>query len=129
MKTFYSIEEISEPFNKAVVTIGNFDGVHLGHQALFHEVIEKAEAIGGTSIAMTFEPHPMRVLKKKQLPAADYLDRAESRTDRSRRPGCADMLSLHPRICEADTPRIRGRYFDPQTRHGGDRCWPRLHLR
>jgi riboflavin kinase/FMN adenylyltransferase len=68
MKTIYSIEEITKPFNKAVVTIGNFDGVHLGHQALFHEVIEKAEAVGGTSIAMTFEPHPMRVLKKNNYP-------------------------------------------------------------
>jgi len=68
MKTIYSIVEIIKPFNKAVVTIGNFDGVHLGHQALFHEVIEKAEAVGGTSIAMTFEPHPMRVLKKNNYP-------------------------------------------------------------
>ena len=33
-------------------------GVHIGHQALFHEVIEKADAIKGTAIAMTFEPHP-----------------------------------------------------------------------
>jgi riboflavin kinase/FMN adenylyltransferase len=51
-----------------VITIGNFDGVHIGHQALFHEVIEKADAIGGTSIVMTFEPHPMRVLKQNGQP-------------------------------------------------------------
>jgi riboflavin kinase/FMN adenylyltransferase len=51
-----------------VITIGNFDGVHIGHQALFHEVIEKADRIGGTSIAMTFEPHPMRVLKQNNHP-------------------------------------------------------------
>ena len=62
MKIIRNLEEISEPYNRAVVTIGNFDGVHLGHQALFHEVVERADSIDGTSIAMTFEPHPMRVL-------------------------------------------------------------------
>jgi riboflavin kinase/FMN adenylyltransferase len=64
MKVFDHLDKITEPFKKAVITIGNFDGVHIGHQALFHEVIEKAVAIGGTSVAMTFEPHPMRVLKQ-----------------------------------------------------------------
>ena len=68
MKIFYQIEEIIQPFKAAVITIGNFDGVHIGHQALFHEVVEKADAIDGTSIAMTFEPHPMRVLKKNNHP-------------------------------------------------------------
>ena len=49
-------------------TIGNFDGVHLGHQALFHEVIELADTMDGTAIAMTFEPHPIRVLKNNGHP-------------------------------------------------------------
>ena len=68
MKVFDHLDEISKPFKNAVITIGNFDGVHIGHQALFHEVIEAAETIDGTSIAMTFEPHPMRVLKKNGHP-------------------------------------------------------------
>ena len=42
------LDKIHEPFKNAVITIGNFDGVHIGHQALFHEVIETAENIGGT---------------------------------------------------------------------------------
>ena len=68
MKIFDRLENIQQPFDNAVITIGNFDGVHIGHQALFHEVIEKADAIGGTSTAMTFEPHPMRVLKQNNHP-------------------------------------------------------------
>ena len=64
MKVIDRLENIAQPFKNAVITIGNFDGVHIGHQALFHEVIEKADAIDGTSIAMTFDPHPIRVLKK-----------------------------------------------------------------
>ncbi|MFO7685226.1 MAG: bifunctional riboflavin kinase/FAD synthetase [Desulfobacterales bacterium] len=68
MQIIRSLDGISEPFKRAVVTIGNFDGVHLGHQALFHEVVEKADAIDGTAIAMTFEPHPMRVLNGANHP-------------------------------------------------------------
>ena len=68
MKLVNHLGQISKPFKNAVITIGNFDGVHIGHQALFHEVIEKADRIGGTSIAMTFEPHPMRVLKQNNHP-------------------------------------------------------------
>jgi riboflavin kinase/FMN adenylyltransferase len=68
MKIFNHLDQISKPFKNAVVTIGNFDGVHIGHQVLFYEVIEKADAIGGTSVAMTFEPHPMRILKQNNHP-------------------------------------------------------------
>ncbi|NJL59481.1 MAG: bifunctional riboflavin kinase/FAD synthetase [Desulfobacteraceae bacterium] len=68
MKVIKSLESIKEPFKNAVIAIGNFDGVHLGHQALFHEVVEKADAIDGTPIAMTFEPHPIRVLKGNGYP-------------------------------------------------------------
>ena len=68
MKVFDHLDQIKEPFKRAVITIGNFDGVHIGHQALFHEVIEKAASIDGTSVAMTFEPHPMRVLRQNNHP-------------------------------------------------------------
>jgi riboflavin kinase/FMN adenylyltransferase len=68
MKTFNHLDQINEPFKHAVITIGNFDGVHIGHQALFHEAIEKAEAIDGTSVAMTFDPHPLRVMKQNNHP-------------------------------------------------------------
>jgi riboflavin kinase/FMN adenylyltransferase len=68
MKIIDHLDKIKEPFKNAVITIGNFDGVHIGHQALFHEVIETAENIGGTSIAMTFDPHPIRVLKQNGYP-------------------------------------------------------------
>ncbi len=68
MELVEDIEKIREPYKNAVITIGNFDGVHIGHQALFHEVIEKADALGGTAVAMTFEPHPMRVLKQNGYP-------------------------------------------------------------
>ena len=68
MQIIEDLENIYKPFHNAVLTIGNFDGVHIGHQALFHEVIERADAIGGTSVAMTFNPHPLRVVKPNGHP-------------------------------------------------------------
>lgn len=68
MQHIRSLNDICRPFERAVITIGNFDGVHIGHQALFYEVIERAHAMDGTSIAITFEPHPLRVLQKSVSP-------------------------------------------------------------
>ena len=68
MKVISELEDIATPFERAVVTIGNFDGVHLGHQALFQEVVRKSREIDGTSVAITFEPHPMQVLQKNYQP-------------------------------------------------------------
>ena len=62
MKVFEGASQIQEELKNPVVTIGNFDGVHLGHQALFKKVIEKARAIDGVSVVYTFDPHPLKVL-------------------------------------------------------------------
>lgn len=62
------LEAIKEPYTNAVVTVGNFDGVHIGHQALFHSVVEHAHHINGTAVAMTFDPHPMKVLSSEGQP-------------------------------------------------------------
>jgi riboflavin kinase/FMN adenylyltransferase len=62
MQIIEDLKEISSPFKNAVVTTGNFDGVHIGHQALFRQVIEKAESIDGTSVV----PHPIRVINSNK---------------------------------------------------------------
>jgi riboflavin kinase/FMN adenylyltransferase len=51
-----------------IMTIGNFDGVHLGHQAIFRKVCERARGVGGTSIVLTFDPHPLKVLAPQHCP-------------------------------------------------------------
>ncbi len=68
MKVIESIDEIDTPFLNAVITIGNFDGVHKGHAALMAAVGDKAREIGGTAIVMTFEPHPLKVLRNGASP-------------------------------------------------------------
>ncbi len=63
MQVLHGLEEMRARYPGLVATIGNFDGVHLGHQALFARCLERSRAIGGTAMAVTFEPHPMRVLR------------------------------------------------------------------
>jgi len=50
------------------VTIGNFDGVHLGHQALIRRTVERAREAGLPAVAITFDPHPLHVIKGKDAP-------------------------------------------------------------
>jgi riboflavin kinase/FMN adenylyltransferase len=54
--------------NGTVVTVGSFDGVHLGHQAVLHEIAERAEAAGRSSVLVTFEPHPLEVVNPQAAP-------------------------------------------------------------
>jgi riboflavin kinase/FMN adenylyltransferase len=62
MNVIYDLKELDKPLKNAVLTIGNFDGVHKGHLVLFERVKERAKAIDGQPAVMTFEPHPIKVM-------------------------------------------------------------------
>jgi len=62
MIVYRSIDSIKEPFDNPVVTIGNFDGVHLGHREIFRKLKSSAREIGGVSVVITFDPHPLKVV-------------------------------------------------------------------
>jgi len=62
-----SLEPRSWP--RPAVTVGNFDGVHRGHQALVAQAVADARASGGTAVVLTFDPHPSRVLAPERAPA------------------------------------------------------------
>jgi riboflavin kinase/FMN adenylyltransferase len=61
-------KDFNRSFRNPILTIGNFDGVHLGHQSIFQRVREKAEEIGGESVVYTFDPHPVEVLAPERKP-------------------------------------------------------------
>lgn len=63
MKIIRNLDQIKSKYINPCVTIGNFDGVHLGHQRLFEVVEQRAYHARGTSIAVTFDPHPLQILK------------------------------------------------------------------
>jgi riboflavin kinase / FMN adenylyltransferase len=62
MTIFKSISEIREKLRHPAVTIGNFDGVHLGHREIFRRVRELARAQDGVSVVITFAPHPLHIV-------------------------------------------------------------------
>ncbi len=63
MQVFRTLDEIPEGFGPTVVSIGNFDGVHLGHQYVLRHVREHALRVGARSVAVLFDPHPTRLLR------------------------------------------------------------------
>ena len=68
MKLIRETCELREPLRSAVTTIGNFDGVHLGHQKLLRRVAERASSAGAVAITLTFDPHPAQVLAPSRVP-------------------------------------------------------------
>ncbi len=68
MQVFDGIEAVRRKLKKPAITIGNFDGVHKGHQALFQIVKQWAGRLNGQSVVVTFDPHPLEVLFPKKAP-------------------------------------------------------------
>ena len=67
MEVIRGIEQLKKTLKNPVLTIGNFDGVHRGHQTIIQTAIDKAQSLGGVAVAYTFRPHPQAALR----PAAD----------------------------------------------------------
>ena len=68
MRTIPGSNEIIEPLVRAVVTVGNFDGIHIGHRSILETVVERARAHQGEAVVYTFEPHPRKVLRPDEAP-------------------------------------------------------------
>ena len=64
MKVFNSFENLGEIQNP-VLTIGTFDGVHIGHQKIIQQINQEADKLNGESVLLTFYPHPRIVLNPK----------------------------------------------------------------
>ncbi len=67
MRIIRNLEELGRPA-APVVALGNFDGVHVGHQAILQAAITRARAINGTAFALTFDPLPAKVLAPERAP-------------------------------------------------------------
>jgi riboflavin kinase/FMN adenylyltransferase len=68
MQVFRSLYEIPAALGPTVAAIGNFDGVHRGHQAIIADVRARAAALQAASVAVTFDPHPVRLLRPEAAP-------------------------------------------------------------
>jgi riboflavin kinase/FMN adenylyltransferase len=63
MQLFHQLDEVPVAFGPSVVSVGNFDGVHRAHAHVLGEIVRRAREIGGKAVAVTFEPHPSRILR------------------------------------------------------------------
>src|SRR3954464_5318865 len=63
MLVFHKLEEVPAGFGPTVVSVGNFDGVHRAHSRVLCELVKRAAARDARSVAVTFEPHPVRILR------------------------------------------------------------------
>lgn len=68
MRVITQLDEIRDLRGASVVTVGNFDGVHLAHQELLRRVVETARRLGVQATAVTFEPHPVKLLAPDHAP-------------------------------------------------------------
>lgn len=68
MQIFRHLEEVPAKFGPTVLSVGNFDGVHRAHQYVLREVVRQARGLKAKAMAVTFEPHPLRVLHPDVAP-------------------------------------------------------------
>ena len=93
MRVWHGLDEVSPDFGPTVVTIGNFDGVHRGHQEVLAQAKARAADLGGLAVvALTFDPHPMRVLRPDHAPL--MLSEPEGRAELLGRYGADAVLIL-----------------------------------
>jgi riboflavin kinase/FMN adenylyltransferase len=62
MRVIRHLAHVSPPLRRVVLTLGNFDGVHLGHRAIVQRAVHEARTVGGQVVVLTFHPHPVTVL-------------------------------------------------------------------
>src|ERR1700692_1414314 len=63
MRVFHKLEDVPKDFGPSVVSVGNFDGVHRAHVHVLSEIVRRAKLSKGDAVAVTFEPHPARILR------------------------------------------------------------------
>ena len=63
MQTFHKLDDVPTDFGPTVVSVGNFDGVHRAHRHVLDEIVGRARAAQARSVAVTFDPHPARILR------------------------------------------------------------------
>ncbi len=68
MQVFRQLDDVPADFGPTVVSVGNFDGVHRAHQEVVRHMAERARFFGGKAVVVTFEPHPLRILRPDVAP-------------------------------------------------------------
>lgn len=95
----FAVYRTAEEFRRAhpragsVVTVGNFDGVHLGHREILRRAVKRAREAGALAVAVTFDPHPVKLLRPAEAPA--LIMTLPQRLAALAEAGCAAAVVLH----------------------------------
>ncbi len=92
MKIYQCIQDF-EAVARPIVTIGTFDGVHLGHQAIFSKMKKEAEKTGGETVVITFSPHPRLVLYKDSV-NLKFINTREKKIERLEKVGIDHLIII-----------------------------------
>ncbi|HUU09312.1 MAG TPA: bifunctional riboflavin kinase/FAD synthetase [Phycisphaerae bacterium] len=68
MELLRDLDNVPAAFRGGVLSVGVFDGVHLGHQQVLGRAVERARALGAAAVVFTFHPHPLQVLRPDEAP-------------------------------------------------------------
>ena len=68
MQVFHKLDDVPPQLGPTIVSVGNFDGVHRAHQEVVRRMAQSAHALGGKAVVVTFEPHPLRILRPDVAP-------------------------------------------------------------
>lgn len=134
-ETCLSLEAVPSDFGPSAVAIGNFDGVHLGHQAILSKTLEEARRSDWKSVAVLFDPHPLQVVAPERAPK--LLSTPTERIERIRALGldAAVVLRFTPELMQLSPEQfvrqvlvdrlgvrhiVVGRNFRFGHRHAGD---------
>jgi riboflavin kinase/FMN adenylyltransferase len=63
MQVLHKLEDVPAEFGPTILSVGNFDGVHRAHAQVLHTIVDRARKSGSKSVAVSFEPHPVRILR------------------------------------------------------------------
>ena len=68
MQVFRKLTDLPGDFGPTVLSVGNFDGVHRAHQYVLKRMVERAHEMGARAMVLTFDPHPIRILRPREAP-------------------------------------------------------------
>ena len=114
------LRHVKHPLVRPVMTIGNFDGVHLGHQDLLRRVMEDARSRGGAAVVLTFEPHPLKILAPRFAPRLILARKDKLALLRRVGIDCVVIQRFTPGFCALSARAFVSRYL---VRLGVERLW------
>ena len=74
MKLIQGFKNLSRLTKNSIVAVGNFDGIHLGHQKILRHLLRETQKQDARSLVLTFSPHPERILGKKKIKMIQTLE-------------------------------------------------------